>query len=168
MNIIFLDIDGVLNCELYFQKERSAGIIKHPLSSLCPERIGWLNQLCKDTAAKVVLSSTWRYSGLEYCRQVLKEAGADFEIIDITPNLRSESCLRGNEILLWMKSNIEIIGCNHYDFHSYVIIDDDSDMLYWQKDNFFQTDAYSGLTPPLCYKIKRFFNKHNQLNTNDQ
>ena len=33
---------------------------------------------------------------------------------------------------------------------------DDSDMLLNQKEHFFQTDNYSGLTPTICYKIKRF------------
>ena len=42
-------------------------------------------------------------------------------------------------------------------YNNYAIIDDDSDMLLWQKDNFFQTDSYSGLTPTTCYKIKNFF-----------
>ena len=36
-------------------------------------------------------------------------------------------------------------------------VDDDGDMLLWQQHNFFQTDNYSGLTPNICYKIKRFF-----------
>jgi hypothetical protein len=159
MNIIFLDIDGVLNCDIYFAKEKSEGIIKHPLSHICKERVGWLNELCAKTEAKVVLSSTWRYSGLKYCQDVLKEAGATFEIIDVTPNLRGENCLRGNEILAWVKSNQELLGYEYdSDFKSYAIIDDDSDMLYWQRNNFFQTDTYSGLTPNICYKIKRFFN----------
>lgn len=157
MNIIFLDIDGVLNCQIYFEKDRSEGIIKHPLSSLCKERIGWLNELCKEINAVVVLSSTWRHYGLKYCQEVLTEAGANFEIIDITPDLRGEHCLRGNEIFKWIKDNEGLIGYSG-DFRSYVIIDDDSDMLLWQREHFFQTDTYSGLTPNICYKIKRFFN----------
>jgi hypothetical protein len=31
----------------------------------------------------------------------------------------------------------------------------------WQREHFFQTDNYSGLTPNICYKIQRFFKKFN-------
>jgi len=57
-----------------------------------------------------------------------------------------------------LKKNINIKehGVNYYDFYKYAIIDDDSDMLLNQEQNFFQTDNYSGLTPNTCYKIKRF------------
>ena len=161
MKIIFLDIDGVLNCQLFFDKKIANGIKQHFSKDICPDRVSWLNELCKDTGAKVVISSTWRHSGLSYCQEVLKESGAIFDIIDITPDLRGDHCLRGNEILKWIKDNEALLGCNYFDFHTYVIIDDESDMLYWQRNNFFQTDTYSGLTPNICYKIKRFFNKFN-------
>ena len=48
---------------------------------------------------------------------------------------------------------------NKYSPYNYVIIDDDSDMLLWQANHFFQTDSYSGLTPNICYRIKRYFNE---------
>ena len=48
-------------------------------------------------------------------------------------------------------------GIHYYDFYRFAIIDDDSDMLLNQQFNFFQTDNYSGLTPNICYRIKRFF-----------
>lgn len=154
MKIIFLDIDGVLNCQVFYDKRgESKTIIEHPDNQICKDRVSWLNELCGDTGAKVVISSSWRHSGLSYCKEVLQRNGATFDIIDITPDLRSDGCVRGNEIKAWIDKNIE----SPYDYREYVIIDDDSDMLLWQKDNFFKTDTYSGLTPNTCYKIKRFF-----------
>lgn len=42
----------------------------------------------------------------------------------------------------------------------YCILDDDSDMLYDQRNNFVQTNAYgSGLTKRLANKVIRILNK---------
>ena len=157
MRIIFLDIDGVLNCEIFYKERlKPLSIIEHPDNQICKERISWLNELCESIGAKIVLSSTWRHSGLKYCKEVLQRNGAAFDIIDITPDLRGDDMVRGNEIYKWIKDNEQLVG-KYYDYKDYVIIDDDSDMLLWQKDHFFQTDNYSGLTPNICYRIKRFF-----------
>lgn len=166
-NIIFLDIDGVFNCQLFYtesqrirkklRKDVKAGVIdgdNYYKESLCSIRIGWFNELCKSVDAKVVISSTWRHGKtISELQSILNNSGASFEIIDITPCLRFEGSVRGNEIKAWIDTNIE----KPYNFKSYVIIDDDSDILYWQRNNFFQTDNYSGLTPTICYKIKAFF-----------
>lgn len=158
MNIIFLDIDGVLNCEIfYLNRKKQSSLIEHPENQICPQRIKWLNELCEDTKSKIVISSTWRHSGIEYCRDVLKKSGATFDVIDITPDIRFDGSVRGNEIYQWIKKNIEsLCGIKYYDYKTYAIIDDDSDMLLWQRNNFFKTDTYSGLTPNICYKIKRY------------
>jgi hypothetical protein len=161
MNIIFLDIDGVLNCQEFYTKTRSQNN-PYPLSEICTDRVTWLNELCTEIAAKVVISSSWRHgSEIEGMRAIFKELGATFEIIDYTPSLGRYS-VRGNEILAWIENNYSLLGKYSSDFHTYAIIDDDSDMLLWQRENFFQTDSYSGLTPNTCYKIKRFFSKFSE------
>jgi hypothetical protein len=172
--IIFLDIDGVLNCQLfYFSKQftdykaakkqlkkdvKSKQIerLDFYASQICKERLGWLNALCRDTDSVVVISSTWRMGkSVEELREIFEYCGATFEIIGKTDHTGYE---RGTEISKWLKDNIELEshGCRYYDFDRYVIIDDDSDMLLNQGPHFFQTDNYSGLTPTTCYKIKRF------------
>jgi hypothetical protein len=172
MNIIFLDIDGVLNCEEFY-KNRSSAFTADQLNEphfffhFDPFRISMLNDLVKSVDAKVVLSSTWRLGKtLDEMNDIFKRVGCTFEIMDFTPFPRHEGCLRGNEILFWIKENEDLVG-PYYDYKSYVIIDDDSDMLLWQRPHFFQTDTYSGLTPNLCHKIKQFF-KHKTFFTNDQ
>lgn len=170
MKIIFLDIDGVLNCELYY-KETPPELRRetYPLSEMCKERISWLNELCKNTGAKIVISSTWRIGReLEELQNLFIQVGATFEIIGKTPHMRDRGCVRGNEIHRWILDNSEkIIGLPYYDFKDYAIIDDDSDMLLWQQKHFFQTDNYSGLTPNIVYNIGRFFGQpifQNMLN----
>lgn len=151
--IIFLDIDGVLNCQVFYEKRK----VKGYKGNICKERMGWLNDLVKDLNATVVISSTWRSDGKQKLQEVFNEYGATFEIHDVTP-YGGKGTVRGNEIRMWLSENIspETYGCYSHDFTRYAIIDDDSDMLLWQKANFFQTDSYSGLTPNICYKIKRF------------
>lgn len=164
MNIIFLDIDGVLNCQLFYTEQGKNNGGTYCENQICKERVSWLNALCLDVDAKVVISSTWRLGRtVDELKSIFLEVGGTFEIIDKTPNLRHEGCVRGNEIYHWVEKNRELLGVmSASDFHTYVIIDDDSDMLLWQREHFFQTDSYSGLTPNTCYKIKRFLNKYNQ------
>jgi hypothetical protein len=150
MNIIFLDIDGVLNCQTFYDSRQPED------GQICRERVGWLNGVCEDAGAQVVISSTWRMSGLPYCKEALERAGATFDIIGTTP--LSDDRIRGVEIYRWIQQmTVPLFGIAPDDFHTYVIIDDDSDMLLWQQHHFFQTDNYSGLTPNDCYKIRRFF-----------
>jgi len=175
MRIIFLDIDGVLNCELFYKgnyrdvkkklkksaKAKEIEWEEYYKGQLCSDRITWLNQLCRETNAVVVISSTWRMGKtVEELQQILGNSGATFLIVGKTPYTGYE---RGTEIALWLRENInpETHGCNYYDFYDYVIIDDDSDMLLNQQEHFFKTDNYSGLTPNTCYKIKRFFTRKN-------
>ncbi len=175
--IIFLDVDGVLNCQLFYAstqfkdykaakkqlrkdvKSERISRLDYYASQICKERIGWLNELCVATGAKIVLSSTWRSGqNLEQLQEMFNYCGGTFQVIDKTGYC--ECGMRGCEILEWIKANSEkYFGVQYYDFHDYAIIDDDSDMLLWQQQHFFQTDSYSGLTPNTCYRVKRFLTK---------
>jgi hypothetical protein len=166
--IIFLDIDGVFNCQLFY-KERRARWLKdgspdkngtmaeYHQSQFCRERVTWFNDLVKDIDATVVVSSTWRGDGVEKLQEIFDSVGGTFKVHDVTP-YGGKGTVRGCEIKMWICDNItkEEYGINYYDFYKYAIIDDDSDMLLNQANHFFQTDNYSGLTPNTCYKIKRF------------
>ena len=182
-NIIFLDVDGVLNCQIfydeYFQhiqrydniplykvvkkhlrkivKKKEISRLEYYKSQMDGKRIGWLNTLCEETNSAVVLSASMRGGkSVQDLQRIFNYCGATFTIISKTGH--SESRIRGVEILNWLKDNcMQWFGVNYYDFHRYAIIDDDSDMLLWQQHNFFHCDNYSGLTPNTCYKIKRFF-----------
>ena len=182
-NIIFLDVDGVLNCQLFYEerfkkikrnnkiplykvvkkqlrklvKSKEIGTLEFYKRQMDAKRIEMLNDLCEVTDSVVVLSASMRsrWTPLQL-NKIFQHCGATFTIIDKTGH--SESRIRGVEIHEWLKENCPYwFGVNYYDFHRYAIIDDDSDMLLWQQHNFFQTDNYAGLTPNTCYKIKRFF-----------
>ena len=166
MKIIYLDIDGVLNCEEAYKSGECRYVKHNDLPDKDEERIRnhhqafyskskyWLNKLIKETNAKIVISSTWRASGIEWLKEVWKHEEMEGEIIDITPSFINTrlgkepySIPRGCEIdyhirntmglyhINWCKDEqqkyINISGVDNY-----IIIDDDSDMLYCQKNHF--------------------------------
>lgn len=153
MKIIFLDIDGVLNCQTGYVNGYCKYVGKNGIryQAFYPPSKSLLNKLIEETDAKIVISSTWRHSGLDYMRKVWDGEGMSGEIIDITPNLRGSieqyrSIPRGIEIDTWLEnrnfSHIFWSEEKQLDYikesgiENYIIIDDDSDMLYNQKDHF--------------------------------
>jgi hypothetical protein len=164
MKIIFLDIDGVMNNQVDYDfavlKGEDITENKYDLSPRCMDL---LNELIKETGAKVVITSVWRYGKTTAEMQLLfYEHGFEGEIIGLTPCLDREYTLRGNEILMWIKQNEELIGCSSSDFESYVILDDDSDMLYRQRNNFIKIDGYCGLTYNVIHKAKWLLNLYRE------
>ena len=150
--IIFLDIDGVMNCEL--EEEGDSVYSFKPGYTISKRCLKLLNTLIADTGAKVVISSTWRRGfKLEDFQAKFRGIGFKGEILGFTPTLGT---LRGIEILEWIKTNIET---PYHAYEKYVILDDDSDMLYWQKDNFLLIDGYCGLTDRVVYKASWILNR---------
>ena len=148
MRVIFLDIDGVLNSQYMYQHYKD-DIISTPSGKLSKMAIENLNSLTDATDAKLVISSTWRFD--DKVIESLREAGITGTILGITGR-GCACCLRGNEIRTWIHENIE-----DRDYHNYLILDDDSDMLYWQRNNFINVDYITGITPQTVYKAERFF-----------
>ena len=158
MKVIFLDIDGVLNCEdayrsgecKYVEWVNDRGEKDHH-QSFCSWSKECLNKLIRETDAKIVISSTWRHSGIEFLKKVWELENMEGEIIGITPNFRGEikgyTIPRGCEIEYYLD---EILGFAHINWsedlqkkymdmsgvENYIIIDDDSDMLYKQRGHF--------------------------------
>lgn len=164
--IIFLDIYGVLNHQLWFDSQEYKQLNKeslenHRIADICPRSVGLLNKLTDNTGADIVLSSTWRvHFKTDYdMKEFFKSVGVTGNILGRTPRLNVTqpgsmsahvSVPRGLEILSWQNQNKE-----HKD-KNYVIFDDDSDMLYWQRNHLFIIDGYCGLTEKTIYKAERF------------
>lgn len=169
MKIIFLDIDGVLNYQSFLKKslagDKSTSKLDYDKKYFAPECIERLNKICKTTGAKVVISSSWRIGRTtNYLTDLFKSVGFTGEIIDKTIRLNYQNHLdtvpRGCEIQHWIRTNKGILGKNYLSWCSgsnYVIIDDEGDMLYWQRKHFFQTDGTGlGLTENISYRIINF------------
>ena len=166
MKIIFLDIDGVLNVISQGHDEYGAIFHQHFIDNL--------KTIIDETEAKIVISSSWRKSGLVEMINLWKHRNLPGEIIDTTcslyiqsgggiqfwnnklnehptPKIGGYSIPRGCEIEYWLKDKgfyhcfdngtkqKEI--CEKSGIESYVIIDDDSDMLYNQINNFVKTSC---------------------------
>lgn len=133
MKIIFLDFDGVLNniAQAVVRGERA-----YLACEIDKTALGLVRWCAESTGAKVVVSSTWRMQGKDWVKGVVEASGWDFPpIYDITPKLHG---VRGEEIQKWINDQDEDV--------TYAIVDDDSDMLDSQLENFVQTDPALGFT----------------------
>lgn len=146
MKVIFLDVDGVLNCRATFMAQQD----KHHV--LDEELIARCNALVRETGARIVLSSTWRL--LPEARAALKASPLDTSaMIGSTPTGGEVSAhlfsgqQRGDEIASWLSEHPEV--------ERYVIIDDDSDMRPEQLPWFVKTDFASGLTEECSARAKQ-------------
>lgn len=152
MKLIFLDIDGVLNSEKF-----SIWIHEHP--EFCengghfwidPEKVEMIINLCKETGAKIVISSSWRGWSLKATLEDFSTyrdlSKLNPYIVGVTPrfNINSKFMSRGNEIQDYL---------NSHSVAKYCIIDDDTDMLEEQQENFVRTDCQVGLTIEDCQKV---------------
>jgi hypothetical protein len=156
MKIIFLDIDGVLNCEDAYRAGHCQYVEwtwedgrKDHYQRFCAWSKGLLNQLIRETGAKIVISSTWRLSGIEFMKKVWELEEMEGEIIGITPSMRTKDIRipRGMEIDYYLDNDLGFKHVNwdektqkkymdKSDVENYIILDDDSDMLYKQRNHF--------------------------------
>lgn len=151
MKILFLDVDGVMNCQDTFRKEPNAHF---PIDTYMAFLVG---KIVLDTGCKVVLSSSWRHhkESVEYIHRrivdIYDQTG-DEPYDDNRPS-GAENCQRGREIKTWMDSQ-------KYKIDAYAILDDDSDMLPEQLPNFFKTSWFTGLTPEIAKQVVEHLNKN--------
>ena len=134
MKIIALDFDGVLDIRGTFSK------------AACKN----LNRLLDEVPeAKIVVSSSWRQHGLEFCKKLLQTHGIDStRVVDITGN---EVGSRGMQVKTWLQRHSEV---THY-----VILDDQQDFDSAQQDHFVKTLSYVGLTSADVTKSVDILNK---------
>jgi len=132
IKVIFLDCDGVLNSIKFMQYCYDNGI--DPDDRIDPKAVALLNELVKNTGAKIVISSCWRLpfvddNNLDGLKDILvTKNGISDNIIGMTPDGFVTNCrkIRGDEIQQWLDD------CG-YEIESFVIIDDDSDMSHLWK-----------------------------------
>lgn len=169
IKIIFLDIDGVLNSQSFYKiryANKKEGQQFTYMDEFDQDAVKRLNAITDETGAKIVVSSTWRKSRtVGELRSLFKKVGISGKVIGKTPYLSydskdySNSVPRGAEIKTWMEMNKGMLGCKIPSVR-YVILDDDSDMLYWQRDAFFWCDNEFGLTNNIAYKVTNYLNRY--------
>ena len=111
MKIIFIEIDGILNSDEYLDKVKNSDIqgIERDIDV---EKVKLLKRAIDETGARVVLSSSWRYTRNA---RYLKELLANYEIrVDSTPYIQD---IRGLEIKKWLSENQGV--------EDFIILDDE-------------------------------------------
>ena len=150
--IIFLDFDGVLNTARNIARLRAEG---KPLSDefgylFDAEAVANLQNIIGQTDAEIVVSSSWKFEGLERMRQLWQVRRLPGRLLDITPDYLS--CVggidpsnpdsfvgKGNEIKAWLERHAAM-DCR------YVILDDTPDILVSQRPNFLRINDECGIT----------------------
>ena len=129
MKVIFLDIDGVLNSSIWnnnHESEISDGTF------IDKEKIKLLAVLVKETHAKIILHSGWRFWFDDELKPLRTEArrlvkflnDEGLSIDGLTPDMTTEeirmnkkfSLVKADEILMWLE--------NHDNITNWVVIDD--------------------------------------------
>jgi len=141
MKIIFLDVDGVMNSEVY---HRTLNTKKKGWRRFDPEAVKMIMKLVEEFNAKIVISSLWRFVAKKELVIELKASGL---VNFLHPDWKTpiiEPGHRGKEIKMWLDE--------HPDIKDFVILDDDSDVLDEHKNRFVKTDYYDGMQAEHYYK----------------
>ncbi len=148
MNIVFLDIDGVLIPNNYHDKENL---------NIDKEKLLFLKRIIVETESKVVLISNWRFfkdedNGTLFKRLADILSNAGISIYDFTPIIKLKMIMkddnisfdpftmRSGEIYKWLNEHSEV--------NNFVILDDENysyDFFGYDK-NLVLTDNTVGLT----------------------
>lgn len=135
MNIIFTDIDGVLNLNLSHTNNWNESSIEI------------YNRVCTEFNLKPVITSTWRTRhSIKTLQQVFDYWGIEHAIYDFTPILFSEP--RGVEIETWLSEN----PCDKW-----VVIDDNVSGIVPYVQNVVKCRGWLGLTEEEYLEIKKIF-----------
>lgn len=129
--ILFLDIDGVLNTSGHIVRLKRSG---EPLSDrfgyrFDPQAVAQLKRIIERTEAAIVISSSWKFEGLDRMRELWRERQMPGQLLDITPVYAK--CMgridhddpdsfvgKGKEIRSWLRHSSQP-GCR------YAILDDE-------------------------------------------
>lgn len=121
MNIIFLDVDGVLNSvnkliETHEKTHKSHSGYLYPFDEICLEN---LQTLVRETNSKLVVTSSWRKDeeGKNILLEMLKKYDLKKDVMGFTPILSNEE--RSKEI----ESFLDTLNIKP----NFIILDDDSD-----------------------------------------
>lgn len=138
MKVLFLDVDGVLNCRTTKERFVRGGFI-----GIDPKKVALVKQIIKETGCEIVLSSSWR---LEV--DTAFHVAEHLRLYDMTPDNRGLSD-RGCEIVAWLE--------HHLDVTKYAILDDNTD--FHRDQPLFKTTFDEGLTEKIAEEVIDYLNK---------
>ena len=143
MKVLFLDIDGVMNNDAEFKRQK----VVDPIGQ---EQLEILKHIIDQTGADIVLSSSWRCSqelGVKVSK-ALESVG--LHLISHTPYMPEGP--RSGEIQTWLDE--------HKETTQFAILDDDGDANI--EGHFFQTQFKDGLTKEIAQAVIDHLNEKPQ------
>lgn len=165
--IIFLDIDGVLNTERHHKYCYENGLDNSDEYGYVfdPVAVKNLERIVNETGADIVISSSWKYSGLSTLLDMWSDRALPGRVIDTTPDTESDEFLLHADL-----ENFEFLGCRGYEIKEwllahgktvsqYAILDDEQEMLPDQQSHFVQTNPTVGITEEDAEKAIAILNR---------
>ena len=166
MNILFLDVDGVLNSERSFlagNHRIKQYEIENPddpywqkitMCTIDPVAVEIVNRICDKCNVSIVISSTHRKhfpdtdNKLILMKNYFEALGIKREyVVGWTESLNA---IRGIEIKEWLD--------RHENVMNYVILDDSSDMMPEQMPFFVRCDGLVGVSSGNYFQMMKLFN----------
>lgn len=115
--IVFLDFDGVINADFHTSTNTVEPLPSGNYNIASPACVKRVNAICQKFDVQIVLSTSWRFSGMDNCIAYLKEVGfTETERIIGMTTLHPEVYNRELEILNWL--------VEHDDYKGFLILDD--------------------------------------------
>lgn len=162
--ILFLDIDGPLNTNRNISKNKATGFRDRFGDVFNPIAVDNLSRIVSDTSAEIVISSSWKFFGLDEMKEMWKKRKLAGKVIGITPNSISDEmllnanldemdglCFKGVEIKEWLSKNGEQVK-------NYAIIDDENNFLPEQQSHLVQINPEYGISKEDAEKAIRILN----------
>lgn len=169
MNVIFLDIDGVLNTCNDLEKNRYYYLesgIERPNINI--EKVEVLSRIVKKYNCKIVISSSWKLNNnknLNYLFNLFERY--EIECIGFTPSIKkiyNEHTYND----MWKENDIRIYLLRHPEIEHFCIIDDEEYDLLKLKDYLIKTVNYNenheleGLLDIHETEVERILKKENK------
>ena len=153
--ILFLDVDGVLNCQTTTERSPSGMI------GIGDVQLNFLKELIDETNSLIVLSSTWRLEfdenlnpktdDAKYLIEKLNER--NLKIYDMLRREMNQYDSRGTQIVDWISE--------HPQFKNFLILDDEYfnyrelNLKYFVKTNFYGVGLNKKAIKKSIYKLKQ-------------
>ncbi len=155
---LFLDYDGVVNTPMW-NEDGTKCRYNFPSDGKVNnfQAVQWISEFCQKHGYHIVVTSTWRLDS-NY-KECLINGGLrnGIEILGRTESLNNKC--RGEEIKLYLESHPEI--------ESYIIVDDEDDILEEQRPYFVEADGYFGFGLADVNKCERIHKQVANANSAD-
>ncbi len=147
----FLDFDGVINIVCEEGSEKYNKLVEKLKDGIWSDEdsVRRLSDFCMRNQIEIIISSSWRYSGLEECKTYLHKSGLDEKIPIVGTTALEFNPTREDLIYAYLKE--------HPDFSKIIIFDD---MVMNELNEFLvRTDLYTGIDETAIQKGQNILDK---------